>query len=307
MTYNSSWTIQKKLRSALWKHEAFRGKAFPASVSDRAWEAGLDSKVLLFDQHVVFSASVEFTNTKGDPLLLTLQPLKVEQSHRLGRRYGSDRFMELLIPSPDSFNLPQYLKHDESFFETLIQWLTREPHALCGRWWRPFYTKDGGSREPVKDLSFGPDKMKIYQNRIYFFAERGINLPELPLQSMLHWLLDFRQASNKRQPVLKLFQRIAIGKAALSHDQGPYLITMYYSPQHHQPYGRLRTIPNEAPIERSHVSSREGHERRRRKNVPSSSQTDPRSPWSAYLSERRARSLGERQGHVNNRRHGCIR
>lgn len=215
LNYSSSWTIQKNLRFALWKHDAFRGNAFPASVSNKAWEASLDPTTLLFDQHVVFSASLDFTNTKADPLRLTLQPPKVEQSHRLGRRFGSDRFLELLVPSPDTSNLPQYLKKDESFFENLIQWLTGEPHAFCGRQWRPFYTKDGGAREPVKDLSFRPEKKKVYQNRVYFFAERGTGLSHVPLHLMLHWLLDFKQADNRRQPVLKLFQRIAIGK---SHD-----------------------------------------------------------------------------------------
>lgn len=213
LNYSSSWTVQKTLRSALWKHDAFRGKAFPASVSNKAWEGSLDPASLLFDQHVVFSASLDFTNTKAEPLRLTLQPPKIEQSHRLGRRFGSDRFLELLVPSPDNSNLPQYLKKDESFFEDLIQWLTGAPHDLCGRYWRPFYTKDGGAREPVKDLSFGPEKKKVYQNRVYFFAERGPGLSHVPLHLMLHWLLDFKQAENRRQPVLKLFQRIAIGKS----------------------------------------------------------------------------------------------
>lgn len=213
LSYSPSWTVQKTLRSELYKNEAFRKHAFPASVSRKAWEASLDSTMLLFDQHVIFSASLDFTNTKADPLRLRLQPPKVEQSHRLGRRFGSDRFLELLVPSPDNSNLPPYLKKDDTFFEKLIQWLTGQSHAFCGRRWRPFYTKDGGSREPVKDLSFTPEKKKIYQNRVYFFAESGTGLSYVPLHLMLHWLLDFKQSSNRRQPVLKLFQRIAIGKS----------------------------------------------------------------------------------------------
>lgn len=216
LNYSSSWTAQKNLRSALWKHDAFRGKAFPASVSIKAWEGSLDPASLLFDQHVVYSASLDFTNIKAEPLRLTLQSPKVEQSHRLGRQFGSDRFLELLVPSPDNSNLPQYLKKDESFFEDLIQWLTGAPHAFCGRHWRPFYTKDGGAREPVKDLSFGQEKKKVYQNRVYFFAEHGTGLSHVPLHLMLHWLLDFKQAENRRQPVLKLFQRIAIALSTTS-------------------------------------------------------------------------------------------
>ena len=212
LTYSSSWKNQTYLRSALWKHDAFRGQSFPVSASAKAWEASLNPSTLLFDQHVVFSASLDFTETKAKPLRLTLQPPKIEQSHRLGRRFGFDRFMELLIPSPDTSNLPLYLKKDESFFDNLIQWLTKESHTFCGRQWRPFYTKDGGAREPAKDLTFGPPEKKIYQNRVYFFAERGPGLTELPLHSMLHWLLDFKQAANRRQPVLKLFQRISIGQ-----------------------------------------------------------------------------------------------
>lgn len=125
--------------------------------------------------------------------------------------------MELLIPSPDNYNLPRYLKKNDSFFEDLIQWLTSELHTFCGRQWRPFYTKNGGSREPIKNLAFGPEQKKIYQNRVYFFAERGTGISDMPFHSMLKWLLGLEQAKNRQQPVLKLFQRIAIGEPRYSH------------------------------------------------------------------------------------------
>lgn len=218
LVYNTEWTKQRDLRASLWRHPALQGKAFPAASSDEAWTAGLRAAVpeqpltSPSDQQVVYTASLDF-NRKSTALQLTLQPLKLEQAHRLGRKFGPDRFIELLIPSPDSSNLPTTFKKDSAFFEKLIRWLLDE-QAFCGRSWKAFYTKSGGSRKPVKDLQFGPEPKPIFKDRIYFFAERverGSQIPKVRLSSMLNWALDLRQKDNGSQPVQKLFQRIALG------------------------------------------------------------------------------------------------
>ncbi|KAJ4420099.1 hypothetical protein N0V82_004546 [Gnomoniopsis sp. IMI 355080] len=216
--YNPEWIQQRHLRASLWQHPAFRGKAFPVASSDDAWDAGVraaghgQSSVISRDQQVVYTASLDF-DRRSTALHLTLQSLKVEQPHRLGRYYGADRYIEVLIPSPDSSNLPTYLKKNASFFDDLIQWLV-EDHAFCGRSWKAFYTKSGGSRKPVKDLQFGPEPKPVFKDRVYFFAERaeaGLPIQPVRISSMVDWALNLRQKENGSQPVMKLFQRLALG------------------------------------------------------------------------------------------------
>lgn len=216
MKYESSWVNQKQLRAGLWKHSSFQEKAFPESSSAAAWPtSATDSSFLPVDQQVVYSASLDFTSNKNDPLRLTIQPLKLEQSHRLGRRFGADRFLEILLPSPDSSNLPGFIKNrsSESFFENLVRWLADE-HLFCGRRWKAFYTKSGGSRKPVRDLQFGPEPKPVYKDRVYFFAQfsESNDFVQTPLYKMLDWVLQFNRKPNRDQPILKLFQRIALGK-----------------------------------------------------------------------------------------------
>lgn len=197
------------------RHPDFQGKTFPVASSDVAWAAGLraaglqDSAIIPVDQ-VVYTASLEFGSSLSHPLQLIMRPLKVEQGHRLARQFGADRFLELLVPSPDSSNLPAKLKkEDASFFEMLISWL-HERQKFCGRTWAAFYTKAGGSRAPVKDLHIGPPPKPVYQDRIYFFAEDTAGKTRVRLSNMLRWGLELSRKANQKQPVLKLFQRIAL-------------------------------------------------------------------------------------------------
>lgn len=215
MKYVPSWTDQKRLRASLWKHPAFQGKAFPGACSAAAWDASLEQSSLLpFDQQVVYSASLDFSNKAG-LLRLTIHPLKLDQSHRLGRYFGADRFLELLLPSPDSSNLPRFIRNrsSESFFGDLVRWLADE-QSFCGRLWKAFYTKSGGSRKPVRDLQFGPESKPVFKDRVYFFAEsaESAGFIQTPMYLMLDWVLQFNRKPNRSQPVLKLFQRIALGK-----------------------------------------------------------------------------------------------
>lgn len=223
LQYTEDWKVRERLYGILWQHPAFQGKAFPARPDHMAWDASLASNpaVLPHDAQVVYAASVDFTSNKTKPFRLTLQPVKLDDPHRLARKFGPDRFMELLIPSPDSSNLPNFIAKDDNFFADLIRWLSGT-HAFCGRLWKPFYTKSGGSRKPIRDIQFGPDPRPVFKDRIYFFAEshenprsmawRADSLQIMARHKMLHWAFDFNQQKNRNQPVLKLFQRTALGK-----------------------------------------------------------------------------------------------
>lgn len=224
LSYSPQWENQTLLRQDLWKHPAFQGKPFPAASSDAAWTAGLvqaglqeGSDHLNRNQQVVYSASIDFSSRKETPLQLTFQPLKIELPHRLARHYGADRFFELLIPSPDSSDLPAGLKNDAStFFDRVISWM-QQRHVVCGRQWAAFYNKSGGSRKPVKTMQLGKQPKPVYLERIFFFAENsvagtepGMSLKRVSRTSMLRWALSLDQKDNGKQPFLKLYQRIAL-------------------------------------------------------------------------------------------------
>lgn len=212
LTYDTRWKDQKALRSALGK--AFPGKSLPSAADSDAWDAATKCTPDK-DQHVVFVASLEFAPVQSSsPLRLRLQPPKLDKPHRLGRKYGADRFLEMLVPSPDPSNLPSSLK-EKPFYDELLDWLTREPHEFAGRIYRPFYLKPGGQRTPPKHLIFGPDPRPTYMDRIFLFAEDGVDIsrderPSTPLGSMVCWALDLKGGKNGAQPVLKLFQRLAL-------------------------------------------------------------------------------------------------
>lgn len=218
MAYSDSWKDQQELRKSFARHVAFQAnlKDFPGPSDATAWAASLEqSTIMPFDQQVTYSASLDF-NDKNTALRLTLQPLKLGQSYRLGRRFGADRFLELLAPSPDSTSLPAFVrtKGSTSFFCELLQFL-QTGYEFCGRVWKGLYIKAGGSRKPVKDLQgFGPDQKPVFKMRIYLFAERGCGLPvpvPISMLQLLDWTLDLTREKNQSQPILKLFQRLALG------------------------------------------------------------------------------------------------
>ncbi|POS76903.1 RNA-directed RNA polymerase [Diaporthe helianthi] len=207
LTYDAQWKDQTALRSAL--GDAFPGKSMPPAPESDAWTEATNCTPGK-DKHVVFVASLEFPPMQSSsPLRLRLQPPKLDKPHRLGRTYGPDRFLELLVPSPDPSNLPSSLK-DKPFYDHLLDWLTSKPHAFCGRLYRPFYLKSGGQRKPPKQLLFGPDPKPTYMDRIFLFDISGNDRPSTPLGSMVSWALDLKGGNNGSQPVLKLFQRLAL-------------------------------------------------------------------------------------------------
>jgi len=214
----------------IWKSlcqlDAFRGKSFPERPATEAFAAALSN----FESRgniVVMSAALEFNPSKTGPLfLLDLKPLRFDQGCRLTRRFGPDRFLEILIPSPTALNAPAILKDGGS--DELIAWLTQKPHSLVGRQWQAFYSKDAGYRKPAKDFRLGPDAKATFKERVHFFAENGLNFRRAAISSrnhipsdsvqrrtalsvslMLDWLLQLE--NNEWQPHLKLFSRIHLG------------------------------------------------------------------------------------------------
>ncbi|RYP41058.1 hypothetical protein DL767_001219 [Monosporascus sp. MG133] len=224
LTYDESWTDQTQLRSMLKSHPLLRDKNFPGRTNTDVWNASLQD-FMNGGQHVVLSASLETSSTTTGPFFkVSLNPLKFELPHRLDRRFGSDRFLEILVPSP-SRNL------SESSADYLIEWLVNHPHILLGRKWAPFFIRKADPKKRAKDDGFGPEPKPEYVERVYLFAEdgnefhqpRGEEYPSkgepvgshsrLSRSGLLSWMLQPQQ--NGSQPYLKLFSRIALSRTPI--------------------------------------------------------------------------------------------
>lgn len=220
--YSPGWTDLKELRKCLWMHPMFSGKAFPESPRDDIWTACF-SNYTCRGHDLVLTASMDLNTAKSGPLYhVRLNAPKLDKPHRLSRRFGPDRFMELLFPSPDPPKLPAHLKGHK---DRTIQWLTRETHSLAGCHWSSFYTKDSGYKKPQSQLNFGPDPKPVFKDRVYFFAEDGVDFmasetddsrplteqrtrTRIKRYEMLDWAFNF--SDNVDQQYLKLFQRIPL-------------------------------------------------------------------------------------------------
>ncbi|KAK4097624.1 hypothetical protein N658DRAFT_510235 [Parathielavia hyrcaniae] len=232
LKYNPKWATSDMF--AIWRDlsqlDVFRGKSFPERPSAEAFSVALSSWGGR-GNIVVMSAALEFNPAKTGPLfLLDMKPLRFDEGCRLTRRFGPDRLLEMLIPSPSAMNAPAHLQAamKDGGAEQVTQWLTNNQHCLVGRRWQAFYSKDAGYRKPAKDFRLGPEAKATFKERVHFFAEDGLNFrpvdirsrlgiphdtvqrrTRLPVSLMLDWLLELER--NEDQPHLKLFSRIQLG------------------------------------------------------------------------------------------------
>ena len=205
-----------------------QGKPLAEQSAKEAWDAACDdfSKGGLA---VVLSGSLRFNESTDptDPLFrFRLKPMKLDRSHRLGRRLGNDRFLEIEMPNLDGNHIPSAIeKLGDKGRQILFKWLVDGPHRVLGRSWQPFYSKKkesnakSGKREKKKDLS-------ETAHCVYFFAVSGSGLrdsreyPDEPfrrrtmsVKSLLDTVRPTRK--NMHQSDLKLFARTALGNILL--------------------------------------------------------------------------------------------
>lgn len=229
LRYAESWNNQDTLWDVLKTHPFFKGKRLPIKSDPLAWRDGLLNN---FESDggaaVSLTATMHATKTKSGPLLkLELHPLKREQSSRLFRRFGSDRFLEVRLPSVDSWLA------DESDAEAIVaSWLAAQSHPFIGRHWAAFFIQDRSVKSQDPNAQEGPEARVIFNERVLFFAERGKGLEAGPLDCippksecqivraactrnlMLDWLLNLKKQG--KESYLKLFSRIALGLSKTS-------------------------------------------------------------------------------------------
>ena len=145
-----------------------------------------------------------------------LKALRADNSHRLARKYGSDRFIRIGFPGLEAtFSIPR-LKVDPVLSQNnIVDWLVKSEHCFLGRRWRAFFVKQNRSLKFTK----GADSEDRFH--LFFFAEDGPDfidkqLPgeadqrhvRLTVAEMLYWL--FPPSLNADQLALKLFARITL-------------------------------------------------------------------------------------------------
>lgn len=223
--YDSLWNL---LRA----QPALKGKDFPEKSDRDAWTSSLDKFHEGF-HGVILSSKLKFNNSPGGPFFtFQLQPLKTDISHRLSRRFGNDRFLEMSIPSLSGNKLPKLLKdarlsgHGEACRKAIVEWITHEQHKILGITWGSFYLKDGTKKRKKLKLSVDEEVDNHPTYTLYLFATEGLgfqagnSIPpkgELPhrhtkmtVAAMIKWLIPLEE--NKQQHLIKLFSRIALGK-----------------------------------------------------------------------------------------------
>ncbi|KJZ76383.1 hypothetical protein HIM_04112 [Hirsutella minnesotensis 3608] len=218
---NNSWHNQDSFR-AMHKTGPFEGKGLPIRSEDEAWNLALRTFQSKGDGVTLSAALVVRTHDTGPLMELRLNPMKTEVAHRLGHRFGGDRFLEVNMPSPRS--LQKDFPCFDNVYVRFIRWLVRDQsnHHFLGRTWSAFFT-----REPkAKPQSGGKQKI---QERVYFFAVNGntFKAPASPgmvppldeattpetrttftREGLLNWAISMQESS--KQPFPKLFSRIAL-------------------------------------------------------------------------------------------------
>ena len=135
---------------------------------------------------------------------ITLNPLSQQPSNRFWRKYGSDRFLTIRLPScPSAGALPHATplskkKKQSNFNESMVDFLTNESGIeLLGRIWKLFWVLD------AKDKKKDPFQAIL-------FAVRGEGISECEIWDLLNWHIPL-VPKNLEQTVPKLWSRISLG------------------------------------------------------------------------------------------------
>ncbi|KAJ6007534.1 hypothetical protein N7540_011510 [Penicillium herquei] len=210
--YNKFWNWIEKYGQRL-------KKPIPEKPSRRAWDAAVgDFKTDRHSEVVVFTGELNWISFDEGLFELKLNPPKAEKTCRFHRRFGSDRFLTLTIPTlsrpPFEIGSPS---EPSLLRECISAWLILNEHRCLGRTWRPFFV------EEVKDKS---KTKSIPRFRIEFFAVDGIDFCQktslvapprqqsdkhtsMTLHDLVEWHMP--KSHNANQSNCKLFQRISLG------------------------------------------------------------------------------------------------
>ncbi|KAK5382464.1 hypothetical protein LTR20_005904 [Exophiala xenobiotica] len=156
--------------------------------------------------------------------------IRLEQSCRLYRKFGADRFLVLFAPYFSTDSYPSKLreklraqdKDNGAVYKKITKFLTEGRHFIAGRYWRVFYV------EPEKRKNRRKEHQQPRQ-KFFLFAETGYDMippplalemnrsalkisghhQEISLETVAQWHMPI--AANSTSTDLKLFSRWGIG------------------------------------------------------------------------------------------------
>ncbi|KAG5982041.1 hypothetical protein E4U55_002389 [Claviceps digitariae] len=215
------WLQQATLRELLSQHEAFRGKHLPEPTSQKDWAIALDPAQ---SRHgaVRYSGELVPNNDVDGPLFtLKLNPLRTQSSHRLTRRFGCDRFLEISMPSMSDVKTATHCPDD-----SIAEWWIKGEHYFLGRQWSAFFCKKDDAKSKKRRGAAGSQNFSWYTFTLFacngdsFRSSPGGSLPlhedavtldrrvRVSLYQMIGWAIGDLKTTD--QQVAKLFSRISL-------------------------------------------------------------------------------------------------
>lgn len=227
---SDKWHDQHNLRDTISKHPLFQGKSLPPPSDSAAWETAL-GKFQTKAKTIVLSAELVYNQDLTGPLYnLRLNPLKLELGHRLARRFGADRFLEITFPPPSASTdgKPKIIDDDKDSIKKIVDWLIRSCHYFLGRRWRPYFVcsmKGKKGLGPSKGPP--PERLHLFAYDGDFFrppntpdgipllqeAHEINNRKKMTISDLLRWAVSIDNKRNAEQPVTKLFSRLALSES----------------------------------------------------------------------------------------------
>ncbi|KAI4170010.1 MAG: hypothetical protein LQ343_005259 [Gyalolechia ehrenbergii] len=178
---------------------------------------------------VALTGTLKFVDQPGDHIFeFKINPLKIEPTYRLARKFGHDRFFLLNIPSIHPSDLPHHLRWDSNAREAILAWLVHSEHTFLGRKWRAFYVRNESRKKPGPGSALRNITTKPCF-RVYLFAESGSDLQlngesgdkdpglldhsPMTRKDLIEWFMPAKE--NQKQRALKFFARLALGWCTL--------------------------------------------------------------------------------------------
>ncbi|ESZ94181.1 RNA polymerase RNA dependente [Sclerotinia borealis F-4128] len=223
LPYLKEWEVYDNLWNMLKTVPILQGKKFPERCGAKVWEIATKGYIRGFNG-VVFAASLRENKKPSEPLLsFQLQPMKLDLTHRLERRFGSDRFFEFEIPDLEGKRYsPTMAKACPNAWDTLKSWLINGDHQLLGRTYKSFFVKIKDRKRKSALKSDAEEDSSIIPFRVFLFATNGYGFvkesksknpaPHVRIRMTVEELMNCIRPTveNKHQPYMKLFARTAL-------------------------------------------------------------------------------------------------
>ncbi|KAF7935637.1 hypothetical protein BELL_0664g00030 [Botrytis elliptica] len=223
LPYTKEWEQYDKLWNMLKTLPVLRDKKFPERCVADVWEVAMKGYIRGFNGVVFTAALLENKKESGPLLSFQLKPMRLDLTHRLERRFGSDRFFEIAIPDLGSRRKSSAMaKVNPDAWNALKSWLVNGDHQILGRTYKSYFVKCGERKKKSTLKSDAEEDSFALPYRAFLFATDGHGFfkgsrtrnptPNFLVRMTVDELLNsIRPTSeNDHQPYMKLFARTAL-------------------------------------------------------------------------------------------------